>query len=136
MSVLGSSERRRILSLVPAASLPVAAKRPLVTPPPNVKSKNVAFGLNFLLPGAGFAYLGRWKLAAINLGVALGIGLVLAFVLPESFLDSVGRYLGLGFGGGSGVWAMQVAEQMNEAAEVEAKREPTLEEVSERARFS
>ena len=33
MSVLGSSERRRILPLVPTAVPPVAAKRPSVLPP-------------------------------------------------------------------------------------------------------
>ncbi|MEM6286332.1 MAG: hypothetical protein AAF845_04165 [Bacteroidota bacterium] len=101
-----------------------------------MKSKNVAFGLNFLLPGAGFAYLKRWKLAALNLGVALAIGLVFGLIMPESFWDGFGRYLGMGIGGGSGAWAMQVAEQMNEEFEAEANRVPTLEEVSEQAHFS
>ena len=100
-----------------------------------MKSKNVAFALNFLLPGAGFAYLRRWRLAAINFGVALAIGFVLGLVMPDSFWDGIGRYLAFGIGGGSGAWAMQVTEQMNEEAEAEANRVPTLEEVSEQARL-
>lgn len=78
-----------------------------------MKSKNIAFFLNFLLPGAGLAYLGKWKLAALNLGGALAVGVILGFLLPESFLDNYGRYVAIGIGSGSGAWAMMLAEQMN-----------------------
>ena len=97
-----------------------------------MKNKTLAFGLNFLLPGAGFVYLGRWTMAVLNFGAVLLIGIVLAFVMPESFWDGIGRYLGFGLGGGSGALAMQTAEQMN----AEAERTPSMEELSEQADYS
>ena len=100
-----------------------------------MKSKNVAFFLNFFLPGAGFGYLKRWKLAAINFGIAIGIGAVLGVVMPESFWDGIGSYLAIAIGGGSGGWAMHVAEEMNAEAEAEANRPATLDEVAEQARL-
>ena len=96
------------------------------------KSKNAAFFLSFLLPGAGFLYLRKWKLAALNFFGAVALGVVLSFVLPEAFQENYGRYIAMAIGGGSGGWAMGVAEQMNE----EAARVPTMEELSEQSQFS
>ena len=46
---------------------------------PKDRSKG-AFWLNVFLPGAGFLYLRRWKLAALNLAGALAFGLVIALL--------------------------------------------------------
>jgi hypothetical protein len=52
--------------------LPVGMKKPIV-----------AFTLSFILPGAGLAYLGKWKWAFINLGVVLLIGIAAALLLSD-----------------------------------------------------
>mgnify|MGYP007122444629 CR=1 FL=1 len=94
-----------------------------------MKSKNVAFGLNFLLAGAGFAYLGRWKPAATNLAGTPAIGITLAFLLPGSTFDRIDRFIGIG--SASGAWAMQVAEEMNAVA----SETPSMDELSDEARL-
>jgi TM2 domain-containing membrane protein YozV len=78
-----------------------------------VKRTSVAFLLNFLLPGAGLAYLGKWRWAIINLAVVLLVGILAAFLLPEDIFDSYIRYVALGCAGGSGALAQQLAAQMN-----------------------
>jgi len=78
-----------------------------------MKSQNVAFGLNFILPGAGFLYLRLWKLAALNLCVVIALGIVLSFLLPEGVLSEYGRYIAVVASSASGAWAMQTAADMN-----------------------
>jgi|GEM_PF-2944874 len=89
-----------------------------------MKSQNVAFGLNFILPGAGFLYLRRWKLAPLNLGIALALAVVLSFLIPEAILNEYGRYVALGVSGASGAWAMHTAEGMNKSAAPVLSAEP------------
>ena len=96
-----------------------------------MKSPFLAFTLSFLLPGAGLAYLGKWKWAAVNLAAALIIGIVAGFLLPDYILDAYGRYVAIGIGCGSGAWAQGTAQQMN----AEAKNVPTMDELSDQARI-
>ncbi len=59
--------------------------RPLPIRPP--KSKWLALGLNLLLPGAGLAYLGYWRVGLANLILALAtIGLSTLWLAPEALL--------------------------------------------------
>jgi hypothetical protein len=81
-----------------------------------MKKPSVAFLLNFLLPGAGLAYLGKWKWAIINLAVVLLIGILAAFLLSEDIFDRYIRYVAFGCAGGSGGLAQQLAAQMNREA--------------------
>ena len=67
--------------------------------PPKVKW--LAMGLNFVLPGAGLAYLGLWRGALLNLAVALAVGVVAAVLLSPEALAEYGAMIGSGVGGGS-----------------------------------
>jgi hypothetical protein len=58
-------------------------------------------GLNFVLPGAGLAYLGLWRGAALNLVVALGVAAIAVVALPPETLARVGAPLTYGIAGGS-----------------------------------
>jgi len=79
-----------------------------------MKKPFVAFILSFLLPGAGLAYLGKWKWAAINLGFVLLIGLIAAFALPDDVFDHYSHLIAVGLGGGSGGLAQTLAAQRNQ----------------------
>jgi hypothetical protein len=79
-----------------------------------MKKPSVAFILSFLLPGAGLAYLGRWKWAFINLGVVLLIGVAAAFILSDEAFESYGRYIAIGCAGGSGGLAQTLAKLKNQ----------------------
>jgi hypothetical protein len=83
-----------------------------------MKKPIVAFLLSFFIPGAGLAYLGNWKGAFINFGIALLIGIVCAFLLPDEFFAHYGRYIGFGIAGGSGAFAQQKAIEFNQTAGV------------------
>jgi hypothetical protein len=76
-----------------------------------VKKPWLAFLLNFILPGAGFAYLGKWAWAAINLGAAIAAGFVIAAYLPNS-----ANIAGVVVAATSGSLAMSVAQAMNTKA--------------------
>ena len=78
-----------------------------------MKSPFLAFLLSFFLPGAGLAYLGFWKAALLNFILALAIGVILAFVLPDSTSGSYLRYVAFGLAGGSGAYAQQRAKLRN-----------------------
>jgi len=78
-----------------------------------MKKPFVAFLLSFLLPGAGLAYLGKWKSAITNLAVVLLVGGLAAFFLPDDIFDRYIRYVAFGCSGGSGGLAQQLAAQMN-----------------------
>jgi hypothetical protein len=79
-----------------------------------MKKPFLAFILSFFLPGAGLAYLGKWKLGAINLFVVLLIGFILVFVLSEEIFDHYIRFIAMGCSGGSGGLAHVMATQMNQ----------------------
>ena len=81
-----------------------------------MKKPIVAFTLSFLLPGAGLAYLGRWKWAFINLGVVLLVGVAAAFLLSEETLHQYGHYIAIGCSGGSGGLAQILTTQVNQKA--------------------
>jgi hypothetical protein len=49
-----------------------------------MKKPWIAFVLNFLIAGAGFAYLGKWAWAGINFAAAIAIGLVVYHFSPDS----------------------------------------------------
>ena len=74
----------------------------------------VAFLLNFLLPGTGLIYLGRWKWAIINLAVVICVGILAAFLLPNAIFDKYIRLIAIGCAGGSAGLARQLAVQMNQ----------------------
>ena len=58
-------------------------------------------GLNFVLPGAGLAYLGLCRGALVNLAVALAVGVVASALLSPEALAEYGPMIGSGVGGGS-----------------------------------
>jgi hypothetical protein len=78
-----------------------------------MKKPFVAFFLSFILPGAGLAYLGRWKHAFLNFGVVLVVGFVLAVCLPDAVFQEYIRYVAYGIAGASGALAQQAARQQN-----------------------
>ena len=49
-----------------------------------VKKPWLAFLLSFLIAGAGFAYLGKWTWALLNLSGAIAVGLVIYRFSPDS----------------------------------------------------
>lgn len=60
--------------------------RPLPIPQP--KSKWLALGLNLLLPGAGLAYLGYWRVGLANLVLAVvAVALSTLWLSPEALLE-------------------------------------------------
>lgn len=62
------------------------SKPPVPVRPP--KQKWLALALNFLLPGAGLAYLGYWRGGAINLALAvIVVGLATLWLAPETLLE-------------------------------------------------
>ena len=97
---------------------------------PKDKSKG-AFWLNAFLPGAGFLYLRRWKLAALNLAGALAVGLVITLLTGGRDLGIFSSTPAFMVGLASGFWAETVAQQMQESAE----KAVTLDEISDQAGF-
>lgn len=79
-----------------------------------MKQPFVAFLLSFFLPGAGLAYLGRWKHAALNFGGVLAVGVVAALLLPEEWFERGIRYLSFGLAGGSAAYAQAMAKVHND----------------------
>lgn len=77
------------------------------------KKPLLAFALSFCLPGAGLAYLGKWKWAFMNLGAVILVGIFLALILPDSAAEKVVRFAGIGLSAGSGALAEQIARKMN-----------------------
>jgi hypothetical protein len=85
-----------------------------------MKKPIVALTLSFLLPGAGLAYLGKWKWAFLNLGIVLLVGVAAAFLFSEETLHRYGHYIAIGCSGGSGGLAHALATQMNQKAKTDA----------------
>jgi hypothetical protein len=79
-----------------------------------MKKPIVAFTLSFFLPGAGLAYLGKWKWAFINLGVVLLIGVAAALLLSEETFQQYGQYIGVACASASGALADILTKQMNQ----------------------
>jgi len=78
-----------------------------------MKKPFLAFLLSFILPGAGLAYLGLSRPALINFAIVLGLGVVLACILPPDVFDHYTRYLCYGASGGSAAYAQLLAKQRN-----------------------
>lgn len=83
-----------------------------------MKKPFVAFLLNFLLPGAGLVYLGKWMWAFLNLGVVLLIGIAAAILLSDAVFDNYARFIAMGCSGGSGGFAHAMANQMNKQVQI------------------
>ncbi|MEP7048858.1 MAG: hypothetical protein ABJB12_00830 [Pseudomonadota bacterium] len=79
-----------------------------------MKKPFVAFLLSFLLPGAGLAYLGKWKWAVVNLLVVLAIGVLLSLVLPAQILEHYAQVIAIGCSSGSAALARTLAMQQNQ----------------------
>lgn len=79
-----------------------------------MKKPFVAFLLSFFLPGAGLAYLGKWKWAFVNFAVVLLIGIAAVVFLSEEGFERYIRYISIGCSGGSGGLAQALAKQMNQ----------------------
>ncbi len=77
-----------------------------------MKKPWVAFLLNFLLPGAGLAYLGKWGWAVLNFAAVLILAFILASAVPPDSLGAVSA----GLGAASGSLAMSVAGGINAKA--------------------
>jgi hypothetical protein len=82
------------------------------------KNPTIAFLLNFLLPGAGLAYLGKWKWGFINLGIVLLIGGAAEFLLPDETLRQYGHNLAVLCGMSCGVSAYMLAKVLNGEIEI------------------
>ena len=79
-----------------------------------MKKPFVAFLLSFLLPGAGLAYLGKWKWAMINLLGVLAIGVVLSLVLSDQIFEHYAQLVAIGCSSGSAALARTLAVQHNQ----------------------
>jgi uncharacterized membrane protein YjjP (DUF1212 family) len=73
-----------------------------------MKKPWIAFLLNFLVAGAGFAYLGKWAWAGINFGAAIAVGIVLYYLSPDSVSTA-----SIVVAATSGSLAMSTAKSMN-----------------------
>ena len=73
-----------------------------------VKKPWIAFLLSFLLAGAGFAYLGKWTWAILNLAGAIAIGLLVYRFSPDSL-----SIASTAVAAASGSLAMTAAKTMN-----------------------
>jgi hypothetical protein len=79
-----------------------------------MKSPLLALTLSFFLPGAGLAYLGKWKWGILNLVIVLGIGVAAALILSDATFDQYIRYIAIGCAGGSGGLAQAMAKKMEQ----------------------
>lgn len=79
-----------------------------------MKKPFVAFLLSFLLPGAGLAYLGKWKWAIVNLLVVLAIGLILGLILSDEIFERYAQLIAIGCSSGSAGLARALAVQHNQ----------------------
>lgn len=79
-----------------------------------MKKPIIAFILSFLLPGAGLVYLGKWKWGFINFGIVLLIGVAAVSLFSDETFYQYCRYISLGCGGSSGVFAQTLAKQINQ----------------------
>jgi hypothetical protein len=73
-----------------------------------MKKPWLAFLLNFIVAGAGFAYLGRWAWAGINFVAAITIGLIVYRFSPDS-LNTASVFVAAA----SASFAMTTAKAMN-----------------------
>lgn len=73
-----------------------------------MKKPWLAFLLNFLFAGAGLAYLGKWKWAALNLVCTLAVGFVVAYY-AASQVSVISAVIGALNGG----IASSIAKSMN-----------------------
>lgn len=73
-----------------------------------MKKPWLAFLLNFLIAGAGFAYLGKWAWAGMNFVAAIAIGLIVYRLSPDS-LNTASIIVAAA----SGSVAMTTAKTMN-----------------------
>jgi TM2 domain-containing membrane protein YozV len=78
-----------------------------------MKKPSVAFMLSFFLPGAGLAYLGKWKWAVANFCIVLLLGILLGLFLPEDIFTHYARIIAIGFGSASAGLAQALTQQMN-----------------------
>lgn len=85
-----------------------------------MKKPWLAFLLNFILPGAGLAYLGKWGWALLNFVAVLILGFLLASAVPSDSLGAVSA----GLGAASGALAMSLAGGMNAKANARASGVP------------
>lgn len=82
-----------------------------------MKSKILAFALNFFVPGVGLTCLGMYKGAVLNLLLVVVIAFALGMYLEPQMLVDGGAYIGAAIAGGSGGYAMTQAREMNQELE-------------------
>lgn len=80
-----------------------------------MKKPWLAFLLNFLIAGAGFAYLGKWIWAGINLVGSIAVGIVFVHYAPDS-INIVSMVIGALNGG----IASSAAQSMNAKLKLQA----------------
>jgi TM2 domain-containing membrane protein YozV len=80
-----------------------------------MKKPWLAFLLSFLIAGAGFLYLGKWKWAVINFLGAIAVGIVVAYTIPDQ-----ASTVAAGVAVVSGGIAANVARSMNSKQQMRA----------------
>ena len=65
------------------ASYAAAAEKEKQTYSGSAKKPWAAFGLNFLLAGAGLAYLGMWRAAVMDLAASVLVAILIAVYAPQ-----------------------------------------------------
>jgi len=78
-----------------------------------VKKPWLAFVCSLLIPGAGLAYLGRWRAGLVNLCVATAIVAACWLIRPQSSLDYI-HYVILVLAAGSAGLAHAWATRMSD----------------------
>jgi hypothetical protein len=73
--------------------------------------------LNFLLPGFGFFYMGRWMWGTLNFIGVLLVGVLAVLTLSEETFDAYRKFIGLVCSCGSAALANHYAVRWNKEEE-------------------
>jgi len=77
-----------------------------------LKKERTAFLINFFLPGGGFVYIGRYRLAFLNFALLFVVGPLVKYAMGDLY-DLLGVFYVIAVMTASGVWAQHVARDMS-----------------------
>lgn len=78
-----------------------------------MRKERTAFLINFFLPGGGFVYLGRYRLAFLNFALLFIVGPLAKYAMGDLW-DLLGLFYVIAVMTASGVWAQHVARDIDE----------------------